>query len=123
MALKTHRILTVPPAQLKSQLDHWASSDELRNVAFIKALSTAFESKLLEYYHAGTSPDDKLKRLDDICQAFGGIKFTDGDKEFTIASEYLWEAKTVKDVLKGAGCLPGEKCINGICVPGRGSGG
>ncbi len=107
----------------KRELELWGNSEEVRNVAFIRTLGETFVSRLLKYYNEGVTPDDRLTRIGDICETLRNTRFAVGSEEITLAAPLITSASTDEAKELGAGCLPGEKCINGICVPGRGSGG
>ena len=103
---------------LQAELNKFADSAEMREIAFIKALSQSLQDKMLEYYRAGASAEERLQHLEAIIQAFRKIKLKGNGQEFTIA------AKQVKSLIAGVPaytCTPPQVCIGGACVlPGGG---
>lgn len=101
------------PNTLEAELNKFADGAELRNVSFLKAISQSLQDKVLEYYRAGASAEERLQRLGEINQAFKKIKFKGAGQEFTIA------AKAVKSLVAGKPnytCNPPLVCIEGACV-------
>jgi hypothetical protein len=114
--------IAFPPDQLKNQIDSWASekqvvsaSEEERNIAFLRSMCYQFQTRMEAYYKAGKD-EDRLRRLDEICQALIEIAFTDGEKTFTIAAPYQPTPESWEDVAVGVGCEPGERCTRGACM-------
>jgi hypothetical protein len=105
-----------PAEQLKAQIDEWASSEDARNIAFLRSMCHQFQSKMEAYYKAGAQGNDRLQRLDEICQALIEIAFTDGEKTYTVAAAFNPTPERWEDAAVGAGCSPGERCNRGACM-------
>ncbi len=116
MARKHFPTIPMPHDLLKGEIDKWVKAEEGRNFAFLKAMCQAFQDKLEEYYQAGATPEDRLQRLEEICQSLIETGFTDGNRIFTIAAQYPTPVTRAEDLTKGAGCPEGRECIRGACV-------
>ena len=116
MARKNTFSVAVPPEQLKKQIDLWAGSEERRNIAFLKAICQEFQNKMEEYYRAGATPEARLPRLDEVCQALIEIGFTDGERTFTIAAPFDPLPTHWEELVQGAGCPETRSCLRGACM-------
>ena len=72
--------------QLKEEIYNWFDSEDMRNLAFLKAICQAFQNRMEEYYQAGATLEDRSQRLEEIRQALIEIGFTHGEQTFTIAA-------------------------------------
>lgn len=115
------QLLTAEMARFAG-LEILPDGDESHNVPFINALCEAFQIKVLEYYHAGTTADERLSRLGEISQTFRETRFTDGQQVFTIASDNAGMTAEEAYKIGAEGCVPPRICVDRSCIlppPGR----
>lgn len=114
---------STPPELLTAELGRFAGvnvlpdGDESHNIPLIKALCQAFQNKVLEYYGAGATANERLARLGEISQLFREISFTSGDQVFTIASANAGMTAQEAYKIGAEGCEPPNVCIDRNCVP------
>jgi len=120
MARRNIDTIALPPDQLKEEINRWAvSTEDMLNLTFLKAVCQAFYNEVEKYYKAGAKPEDRLQRLDEICQALIAIGFEDGKDTFTISGQYRKPPTSPDGLLSSEGwnCDPGQRCIRGVCMP------
>ena len=114
---------STPPALLTVELGRFVGlkvlpdGDESHNVPFINALCQAFQTKVIEYYCAGATAEERLLRLGEISQLFREISFTDGNTAFTIASTNAGMTAEAAYKIGAEGCEPPFICVDRTCVP------
>ena len=74
---------STPAAILKLEVARFAAvnklnqGEEAHQLALLDGFCQAFRSKLMAYYHAGATADERLMRLGEISQLFRETRFTD----------------------------------------------
>lgn len=95
--------------------------DEALNVAFINALCSTLQAKLLKYYGTSGSAEDRLQRLGEISLLFREMQ----DERLSIAAKRGTAERSIAplsmmDSLYSADdpfiCPEGTRCIDGNCV-------
>lgn len=113
---------STPPELMFAEVARFAGEkvlpdgDESHNVPLINALCQAFQTKVIAYYHAGATAQDRLLRLGEISQLIREVSFTDSQQVFTVASANA--GMTAEEAYaKGAeGCEPPLICVDRSCV-------
>lgn len=94
-----------------------ADGDESHNRPFLNALCQAFQAKLLTYYDAGATAEERLLRLGEISQLIREVSFTDGQQTFTVASTNAGMTAEAAYAIGAEGCEPPLICVDRNCVP------
>ena len=114
---------STPPELLLAEVARFAGmkvlpdGDESHNMPLINAFCQAFQTKVLAYYQAGATANERLLRLGEISQLIRELSFTGGQQVFTVASANAGMT-AAEAYAKGAeGCEPPLICVDRGCVP------
>lgn len=95
-------------------------NDDLKSLVFLRAVLDAFEDKMLAYYNASATDEERRRRALEIAGKVRVIKFKDGAITFTIGAKKV--TKKIKDATGVSTvidykCKEDEFCCSGTCLP------
>ena len=101
---------------LREEIDQWVSSEDERNITFIKSICQAVQAMVVEYYKDGATPENRSQRLEEIRQTLSEIGFEDGGRNFTIVPDVPKVPDSRSELVADIRVCPdGRQSIGGIC--------